>query len=1078
MYGRHHPDRARRVGASTTEGHYLLTVIAPGDSETTLGGMIAVLAAATPAIPRLAFELVGTATDRWFQIRTETLGAAFAIAPLLEGAYPQVALTLRVVGPGRAHPDDDPVWRGAAGPGEPGGWPVPVDGHGDAALPQVWRPEPMGRGTAGGDPSGTVRPGDTSGDTGTRPGKVGAGHRDATTAPAEPDAAEPLRGAFRAAPRPWLVRRRATRRHRAAGHIPGAYAIDPPDPAPPTADPAVRRPGEVVAARLARLARSPALPLNLWQDSDLDPTRNRQGDPLLAPLRALGGLPPGWRLVSQLIVSAADDRWAAEYAALALERPAPQLAQQEEYNARTGRGGGTGLVPLLALLGLVATVALGVRLVALWRHDAHGAFAGTLAALALALVLLVRWLRRPGPPVLDPALVREKLAAACHTQLRLVAFAPPGTPPATVEHILGAFAAAYAGYGRPAGNRLAFAPFCPPADPDACTALGCYDGATMILNHRELAGLWHLPQGLTGISLLTRTGYPRILPEPPEEVGPRPGALRLGQARHNLTAIPVYRTRDELYVHTLLVAASRAGKSVTLQRMAEMFVAWDLPLHLYDLHSDLARVVASNIPAARRGRVVYLDLADTEHIVGYNPLDVGLGWAPHRLAENAIAAFRAAMPEGFGLRMEPIFANALRTLIHENGRIRDHWAREYAARAAGGRVADPREREGWRLFQHTIFDVPRLFTEDAFRERLVAGLTDGEVLAWWNVTYATQDPRVFREYVEPVFSRLANYERHPLVRAILGQGWSTINPREWVERRRIVIVNGAAGAIGKEAAGLLGSLLLNATMDAVYLRSVADPACRDATPMIVDEFQTMRGVDYGAILAELGKYGVRLILATQYLDALKGLTVTGDEAGTLDENVRTNIASLYAFRCGPRDAEALAARFSRPGAPLLPAQLQQLPNGVAVAQFYRAGGLGAPLAPCTFEPDPPTPLDPDGLADVAARSRARHTRPIAAVRQGERRALLERDLDAWSYVPAWLRALREEPPPAARRAAPPARPAHPAGSTLPDVLAPGGAGDHGAGGGAWLGELVPQDPPGDPEADTVTPGGTSTGGRR
>jgi hypothetical protein len=1048
MFGRHQADRARQVDASATEGHYLLIAIAPGDSETTLGGMVAVLAAGTRSIPRLGFELVGTATDRWFQIRTETLAAAFEIAALLEGAYPRVALSLRVVRPGRAHPPGDPAWHdpaGDAGPGDPAGWGVPIDGHGDEALPRAWRPGGAATDATGAD----VRPGATPGD--------GAGEGGGEEGGEEGGDAEPLRGAFRAAPRPWLVGRRAARHHRAAGHIPGAYAIDPPPPAPPTADPAVRRPGEVVAATLATLARTPALPLNLWQDGDLDPTRNRQGDPLLPPLRALGGLPPGWRLVGQLIVSAADDRWADDYAALALERPAPQLAQQEALAARAGRGGGTGAFPLLALFGGVLVVAIVAQLVALWRRGATGSAVGVGVALAaLALGLLVWRLRRPRAPVIDPALVREKLAAACHTQLRLAAFAPPGTPPPLVERALATFAAAYDGYGRPAGNRLAFAPFVPPDGPDALTALGCYDGATMVLNHRELAGLWHLPQGVTGIGPLARTDYPRILPEPPEGVGPRPGALRLGRSRQNLTAIPVYRTRDELYVHTLLVAASRAGKSVTLQRMAEMFVAWDLPLHLYDLHSDLARVVASNIPAALRERVVYLDLADPEWVVGYNPLDVGLGWAPHRLAENAIAAFRAAMPEGFGLRMEPIFANALRTLIHENERIRDHWAREYAARLAAGLVADPREREGWRLFQHTIFDVPRLFTEDDFRERLVAGLTDGEVLAWWNVTYATQDPRVFREYVEPVFSRLANYERHPLVRAILGQGWSTINPREWVDRRRIVIVNGAAGAIGKEAAGLLGSLLLNATMDAIYLRSVADPAFRNATPMIVDEFQTMRGVDYGAILAELGKYGVRLILATQYLDALKGLTVTGDETGTLDENVRTNVASVYAFRCGPRDAEALAARFSRPGAPLLPAQLQGLPNGVAVAQFYRASGLGAPLPPCTFEPDPPTPLDPDGLADVAARSRARYTRPIEAVGQGERRALLERDLDAWSYVPGWLRALRAEATtgtlPAAWRAPAPATPTAPAGSPLPDALAPAGDGENPA--TAWFDDAL------------------------
>ncbi|MGH2354956.1 MAG: hypothetical protein ACRDJN_25375, partial [Chloroflexota bacterium] len=85
----------------------------------------------------------------------------------------------------------------------------------------------------------------------------------------------------------------------------------------PGLDPARRLPDEQVAA-CALVLRGPAyLPLRLFSDLDLAADRAAhaaQADPMLGLLGALGDLPAGWRALSQLVLRAAPDDWAAGYA--------------------------------------------------------------------------------------------------------------------------------------------------------------------------------------------------------------------------------------------------------------------------------------------------------------------------------------------------------------------------------------------------------------------------------------------------------------------------------------------------------------------------------------------------------------------------------------------------------------------------------------------------------------------------------------------------------------------------------------------------------------------------------------------
>ncbi len=102
----------------------------------------------------------------------------------------------------------------------------------------------------------------------------------------------------------------------------------------------------------------------------------------------------------------------------------------------------------------------------------------------------------------DPQLVRDKIShPAYRAQLRLAVFAPKTAPKEYVQAALDRLADAYRPFDLPSGNRLTPRGLRVEGD----DLLNLRGGRTSILNTRELAGLWHLPQATADTPLLERT---------------------------------------------------------------------------------------------------------------------------------------------------------------------------------------------------------------------------------------------------------------------------------------------------------------------------------------------------------------------------------------------------------------------------------------------------------------------------------------------------------------------------------------------------------------------------------------------
>ena len=160
-----------------------------------------------------------------------------------------------------------------------------------------------------------------------------------------------------------------------------------------------------------------------------------------------------------------------------------------------------------------------------------------------------------------------------------------------------------------------------------------------------------------------------------------------------------------------------------------------------------------------------------------------------------------------------------------------------------------------------------------------------------------------------MLTKIHRFEGSTAARHIVGQPRSTIDPAAWLREGGIVIVNTARGIVGDNAAALIGSTLLNLVTLAVAEQARLEPGGRWPISMFVDEFHTIPGADYEAILAELNKYGANLVLATQSLARL--LALGRDDGRGLRATVFANLDGLFAFNCSAEDADVSGARAGR-----------------------------------------------------------------------------------------------------------------------------------------------------------------------
>jgi hypothetical protein len=445
---------------------------------------------------------------------------------------------------------------------------------------------------------------------------------------------------------------------------------------------------------------------------------------------------------------------------------------------------------------------------------------------------------------------------------------------------------------------------------------------------------------------------------------------------HQGRQVPVALPADVLGRHVLLVAKTRRGKSTLMLRLARHAMRTEprRAVVLVDPHRDLAAAALCLVPPERTSDVVFLDVADRQRPFGLNLLDVGLGWDRDRAVANTLSIFQHEWGDRFwGPRMEDAFRFALLSLFDANAALC---------------VADP---IGGRAAQHTLLEVPTLLSDARFRRDVLGSIADPSVTSWWSDYFEPLERRFQQELVNPILSKIHRFQGSSAARRIVGQPASTIDPAAWLRDGSIVVVNTARGDVGDNTAALIGSTLLNLVSLGVAEQSRLRPDARSPISILVDEFHTIPGADYEAILAELSKFGANLVLATQSLARL--VTLGRDDGRGLRATVFANIDGLFAFNCSAEDAEYLVPEL---GGAVDVQDLVELGEHQCYARLS-SGGRRLPTFSVSLDP----PLSGDGqLGGTIARASAERYGRDARVVEADRRSALARVLQAREVLQA------------------------------------------------------------------------------
>ncbi|MEI8195814.1 MAG: type IV secretion system DNA-binding domain-containing protein, partial [Phycisphaerae bacterium] len=408
-----------------------------------------------------------------------------------------------------------------------------------------------------------------------------------------------------------------------------------------------------------------------------------------------------------------------------------------------------------------------------------------------------------------------------------------------------------------------------------------------------------------------------ILPK----AGARMGCIRDGHTEQKVRLCGKQRSR-----HLYVLGATGTGKSTLLYNLIMQDIRRGEGVCLIDPHGDLYRQVSDSIPAQRASDVILLDPCDRERAVGVNLLDCT---GPYREMQisfviNEVFALLAKMydmKQCGGPMFEQYFRGALQLIM-----------------------ADPSTTG-------TLVDLPAVFEHKGYKDTLLKKCGPSLIADFWKMAENARGEPALANLAPYICCKLNSFVHNAVLRPIIGQARSTIDLREIMDNRRILLVNLSRGALGELDMRLLGMIVLTKLMCAAMSRLNMAASDRKPFMVYVDEFQNFTSDATGSLLSESRKYGLCLTLAHQNLSQL----LAGNGPENLVHSVLGNVGSMVLFRLGAPDAQTLSI-YTRPS--FGPEELQSLPNFHAAARILTPKG---PTAPFVFQTYPAARLRVDPI---------------------------------------------------------------------------------------------------------------------
>ncbi|MBI2633813.1 MAG: type IV secretion system DNA-binding domain-containing protein [Parcubacteria group bacterium] len=325
---------------------------------------------------------------------------------------------------------------------------------------------------------------------------------------------------------------------------------------------------------------------------------------------------------------------------------------------------------------------------------------------------------------------------------------------------------------------------------------------------------------------------------------------------------------DDRRRHMYVIGKTGVGKTTLLDSMAISDIQRGHGVGIIDPHGEFADRLLDFVPKDRVNDVIYINPADLEWPIAFNPMEQVPFDYRHLVASGLMGVFKKIWIDVWSARMEYILNNTLLALLEYPG--------------------------------STMLSVNRMMYDKDFRKEVIDKVTDPVVKAFWLNEYARYQQRYEIEATAAIQNKVGQFVSNPLIRNVIGQTASKLNLRQVLDEGKILVVNLSKGLIGEDSSALLGGLVVTKLQLAAMSRIDIPEKDRRDFYLYVDEFQNYATESFANILAEARKYRLNLILAHQYIEQLPE---------EVEAAIFGNVGTIVCFRLGAEDAESLEKEF-------------------------------------------------------------------------------------------------------------------------------------------------------------------------
>lgn len=412
-----------------------------------------------------------------------------------------------------------------------------------------------------------------------------------------------------------------------------------------------------------------------------------------------------------------------------------------------------------------------------------------------------------------------------------------------------------------------------------------------IINTEEVNSLWHLPNYLVQnqtINFLTSYKPPLPVNLPNQKTKT---AVSIGIGKSGNEKKEVYMDLEDRFRHSYVLGGSGSGKSVLMTNMILQDIEAGNGLCVVDPHGELVDDILLRMPEHRIDDVIIFAPSMIEKPLGLNLLEYDL--------------------------RKP----AQRTLVIDT--IFQIWDKLYDLKSTGGPMFEQYMKNSMKLVMshpesgNTLLEINKVLADEDYRNFKLAVCKEQEVKDFWEkeATKAGGDASL-ENMVPYITSKLAAFVQNDFIRPMIGQTKSSVDFRQCMDNKKIVLVKLEKGLIGETSGYLLGMVIIGQILLAGMGRNdglkyneddtVTEILAHERIPFFVyiDEMQNFLFDAIPKALEEIRKYKVGFCLAHQFV---KQVIVKGDER--IKDSIMANTGSKFIYRCSPEDADYLMKEF-------------------------------------------------------------------------------------------------------------------------------------------------------------------------